>query len=62
MTEINIINHLEKELEFLLKAGVSNDGEDLWTSRAGPALQKFINAKGKINIEALRNFRRYTIF
>lgn len=62
MTEINIINHLEKELKFLLKAGVSSDGEDLWTSRAGPALQNFINLKGKINIEALRNFRRYTIF
>jgi hypothetical protein len=62
MIENEIIDHLNSEISFLLKEGLSNSDEDLWTSRAGPALRKFVNQSGKIEVEELRNFRRNHIF
>jgi len=62
MNEENIINNIENELRFLTKEGFSAGNADLWTSRAGPALQKFVDGGGNINIENLKNFRRHQIF
>lgn len=62
MKDKYIIDQLQKDVRFLLNKGLSNNPDDLWTSRTGPAWGTFVDADGKIIVENLRNFRRKSIF
>lgn len=62
MIRKEILDRLQKELNFLMEMCATNDSGDLWSSRMKISLKKFIKADQKINEEVLENFRRNPIF
>lgn len=53
---------IDANVLFLLRNGMTENDEDLWSSRAAGALDKFINQDKTSNFEAIENFRRNQVF
>ena len=62
MNEREIFANIQENINYLLKIGGTDNSSDLWSTRAGKNLKKYVSSDGRINEDEIRNFRRHGVF